>query len=1373
MNINNTNKCYFDYQKEADVAITQTLAKHNRCLVKMFCGSGKSLLMRRCSVAKNTRLVVFVMPSLTLIRQFTDPDPQHGYLTDVPSKLQLCVSSDFAADSTTDAETIRRFMRLRVKGNQTKYICVTYQSYGTLIENLCGQVIDVCMYDEAHHVVGTVAQKLVFPDAIEGDDEQAYQFKLELGSNAFCKKQIFFTATPKNANGVVMFERTRDSFGKYGMCGPLAYEYTYLRGVQEERLNAIDIRINLTTDNSHNSVFESISRSVFETGNSRILTFHADVAETGSDTSVSNFVNESAFLRVFRRVQKEYPDNPNAYASVRMVGLSAEIPPATRTQILTEFDACADDAVYIISSCETIGEGVNTRNANCTCFVDPKTSYVKIVQNIGRIVRMPTDREIPNATVLLNCWIDKEKYADCQDDAEKCDEVLRQDMSMTGNFNGILNVLSALRQEDPELFEICLNYPKVFSLPEIKQSLAKQGFKMCEPVGNGDLDETLESVFYGDNSVEFDDDDSSVKSDGDSSVESDDNSSVESDDDSSVESDDNSSVESDGDRKYMSKMAEKHDVCIELHTNSMETPIERFNKDTKSGKIVRLFQEPLNEEETDETDENDYDEQYKYQIIVPKEKRTLDLPKTHIQAPKPKRAKVDVHTNNDVKVLWNILGENDLRRKCYTASIDCQVIRITWEERFNRVKAYIDENQKRPSKRDNNKTIKFLGSWISTQQNNYQNKLHSMTNQSHYDLWTQFITEEPYSQYFISNEDVWTQMFNQVKHYIDENQKRPSNTDKEKTVKILANWINAQQQNYKKKLQSMATNQSQYDLWTDFITEEPYAQYFVSNEEQWLKTFNQVKAYIDENIKRPSSTGKDKTVKKLARWISNQQKNYQKKQHSMTIQSQYDLWTGFITEKPYAQYFEDQWLKTFNQVKTYMDKNRKRPSGSDKYNTVKTLSNWITTQQNNYQKKQQSMAVKSQYDLWTDFITEEPYAQYFVSKEELWLKTFNQVKTYIDEYRKRPYQKQTLQRDSDKTVKILGQWIQTQQNNYRNKRHSMSNQSQYNLWTQFITEKPYSQYFVSNEDVWTQMFQQVKQYIDENQIRPSQHDKDKNVKTLANWINTQQQNYKKKQKSMANQSQYDLWTQFITEEPYAQYFQTPTIVKAKKTKSMSLSLSSKKTEIQAEETSRRAKSEISVLHQRYKTMTSENLAKEFQRDPSLWHTYHTISESNESSFPESEIPRNRIIECLNKIQTKRTKTVVDLGCGRADIARHFKDDSRFSFINYDHVSSAQNVDVCDISQIPLEDASAEIVVLCLAMWGSNCREYVKEAFRVLETRGWLYMIEPTKRWTDEDVENENKVAEPGNKLESLLQDAGFLVMEKQIQKFSMFVCVKQ
>jgi superfamily II DNA or RNA helicase len=37
------------YQTEADNAIFQELIQNNKCIVKMFCGTGKSLLMRRGS----------------------------------------------------------------------------------------------------------------------------------------------------------------------------------------------------------------------------------------------------------------------------------------------------------------------------------------------------------------------------------------------------------------------------------------------------------------------------------------------------------------------------------------------------------------------------------------------------------------------------------------------------------------------------------------------------------------------------------------------------------------------------------------------------------------------------------------------------------------------------------------------------------------------------------------------------------------------------------------------------------------------------------------------------------------------------------------------------------------------------------------------------------------------------------------------------------------------------------------------------------------------------------------------------------------------------------------------------------------------------
>jgi trans-aconitate methyltransferase len=84
-------------------------------------------------------------------------------------------------------------------------------------------------------------------------------------------------------------------------------------------------------------------------------------------------------------------------------------------------------------------------------------------------------------------------------------------------------------------------------------------------------------------------------------------------------------------------------------------------------------------------------------------------------------------------------------------------------------------------------------------------------------------------------------------------------------------------------------------------------------------------------------------------------------------------------------------------------------------------------------------------------------------------------------------------------------------------------------------------------------------------------------------------------------------------------------------------------------------------------MTSANLNQLFIDTPELWNTYHEISAENEKSFPEEEIPRNRIIQLLSQIKTKRTKLVVDMGCGRAEISAHFKDDTRFNFINYDHI----------------------------------------------------------------------------------------------------------
>ena len=77
-------------------------------------------------------------------------------------------------------------------------------------------------------------------------------------------------------------------------------------------------------------------------------------------------------------------------------------------------------------------------------------------------------------------------------------------------------------------------------------------------------------------------------------------------------------------------------------------------------------------------------------------------------------------------------------------------------------------------------------------------------------------------------EEVWKQHLENVMKYIDDNNKRPSSTDKNTIIKKLGNWIGTQQKRYKIKIRIM-NNEEIYNKWTDFINSIKYKHYFISN----------------------------------------------------------------------------------------------------------------------------------------------------------------------------------------------------------------------------------------------------------------------------------------------------------------------------------------------------------------------------------------------------------------------------------------------------------------------------------------------------------------------------------------------------------------
>ena len=1103
----NMNRTFRYYQEEADNAIYEELIISNKCIVKMFCGTGKSILMRKCKVVENKKLVVYVFPSLSLVDQFYS-----DYLGDYPNEdiLKICSENE----STTDPIEIIQFL----SKTTNKIICITYQSFGTLLENLGEMKINVCIFDEAHHAVGETYQKLIFENDV-----------------CVCEKQIFFTATPKNANGIIMYDREKLDAG---MCGKLVYEYSYLTGVEDGYLNPIEIRIDMFSENNNKSVYESIVRSILASSNNRVLTFHSDV-NTERDTSVNNFVDEVVFKRTFSEIlEKEFPEKVGFYTKVSMLGLSSIHSGKERKRILNHFDRTPNNEIFVISSCETIGEGIDTKNANMCVFVDPKTSYVKIIQNIGRIVRKIFGQDKPKSTVLIPCWVDKTKYLECNGDKDKCDEVIRQDMSADGNFNGILNVLSALKQEDEELYDICLHYPDTYSPQEIKSNLEKQGYRIAEQVGDGTLTETMEHLL-----------------------------------DAEIDYENYEDCETDED--MIMNIAEDNDVCIEIHTNSLENPVERYNSECESGEVVRIYK----------SYDDDLEEDI-YQPIVKKEKGTKRN-SGFINGPKREnRMNMKVHTNPDIKVLWNITSDLDLTKDICSCVIDCEVVKYDpmevaigiVERAKERERNGLNLLPRKIQKKENRNTIEL------EEENKDEQKLCD---------WKKALKGTGRGK-----------CSDEIRDYLDTN---------------LLNW----RMELDKKAMEKAIA----------IVERANKRL-----ENGLILLPQT-IYISENRNNPELEQENKDASKLKNWRN--------------------------ALKGTAQ------GRCSTEVREYLDKN---------------LKDW---------RNKQDLEKKAMKDV----IEIVKRAKHRVIKGSKLLPRDTRLKSPTPESEQERKDAKKLRRLKDALI----------------------------------------------EKGTSKCYDETRDYLDQN---------------LPGWrhitINSE------------TQSVASVETQTIIEEEPKTFF-----VKIKPKKSMKLKKSVKKEE-STEQKRERVKSEFSEMLKDFKRMTSENLHKLLNEQPELLHKFQKISEENEKSFPEDEIPRNRIIAELDKTDVENTKQiVVDMGCGKGEISHYYKNDERFQFINYDHVSSNDTIISCDISNIPL-NIKVDICILSLAMWGSNCRDYIKEANRILKKNysGKLYIIEPTKRWSEQD-ENGNIIPEKeGSKMKTLLEENGFQIVDQSIEKFCMFVCIK-
>ncbi|KAK9307034.1 hypothetical protein QLX08_002486 [Tetragonisca angustula] len=135
---------------------------------------------------------------------------------------------------------------------------------------------------------------------------------------------------------------------------------------------------------------------------------------------------------------------------------------------------------------------------------------------------------------------------------------------------------------------------------------------------------------------------------------------------------------------------------------------------------------------------------------------------------------------------------------------------------------------------------------------------------------------------------------------------------------------------------------------------------------------------------------------------------------------------------------------------------------------------------------------------------------------------------------------------------------------------------------------------------------------------------------------------------------------------------------------------------------------------------SSKSKKYFKDDPDAFKAYHEGYKQQVEQWPVN--PLDNVIASIKKMPKQHI--IADFGCGEARLATTVP----HKVHSFDFVSLNKNVTACDIAHTPLLTNSVNVVVFCLSLMGTNLKDYIIEANRVLKKGGILKIAEVESRF---------------------------------------------
>lgn len=440
----------------------------------------------------------------------------------------------------------------------------------------------------------------------------------------------------------------------------------------------------------------------------------------------------------------------------------------------------------------------------------------------------------------------------------------------------------------------------------------------------------------------------------------------------------------------------------------------------------------------------------------------------------------------------------------------------SWMEKLEIARKDLLENNKQKTYNKNQPERRVITNWINHQYNYYINGSKSFKNIIKKNEFEKFINE--FKHLFLSKFQKWNNRIQIIKDFIEVNKRRPEISIKyalDKKEVINGKWIDRQILNYQDKTELMK-NEEIYNEMTEFM--KKYKSYFKKYNDIWLENYNYI---LDKFKKKEKLTfrGNDRILIYHSKWFSRQKLIFKNtdiidkiisnnEKHILNDKETIKLWEYLKANFPNRfKTHNNIWDENRNLLCQYIEENNCLPILSENNTEIEIrLINFIERQKQNVRLKN-GLVIKEPYNsYWEEFCVQFPELKitYNEIKDENWKNILEEVIEYILTHEnKRPSSESKNSREA-----FLGAWINTQNQNFKNKTFVLKNEELYNEYGAFLER--FEDIKIDSDLHWKYMLKKHKIYLSNNDKQNILMFTSEFITKLKGWYHNNHKHFKHK-----------------------------------------------------------------------------------------------------------------------------------------------------------------------------------------------------------------------------------------------------------------------